>query len=149
MAEWYWHVHHNELCEPLTEPLENRIAHIRKNKPQGEIKTRLRLMRLVTDPLPLQLLEAHEACREAYNSRQEAYTAYWKVCNSYPGGGKACMAAEVAYEVASIAYSKSQTKYRKLYRAFLPELETLHELSCLDCPWNGHTIFPRLQEGKG
>ena len=30
--KWYWHVHHDILVEPLTEPIENRIAFIKKNK---------------------------------------------------------------------------------------------------------------------
>lgn len=47
-----WHVHHETLVEPLTEPIENRIAYIRKDKPAGEIELRLRLLKPVRGSLP-------------------------------------------------------------------------------------------------
>src|SRR3990167_903793 len=42
-----WHVHHDVLCERLTEPIELRIEYIRDNKPKNEIETRLRLLKVV------------------------------------------------------------------------------------------------------
>ena len=30
---WYWHVHHDQLGEPLTEPIETRIAYVLSTKP--------------------------------------------------------------------------------------------------------------------
>ena len=44
-----WHVHHDKLCERLTEPIESRIECIRDNKPKNEIDTRLRLLKVVKD----------------------------------------------------------------------------------------------------
>src|SRR3989304_1863959 len=43
--KYAWHVHHETLIEPLTEPIKNRIRFIKANKPDDEIETRLRLMR--------------------------------------------------------------------------------------------------------
>src|SRR3989304_1208638 len=40
-VQMYWHIHHQQLAEPLTEPLKNRIAYIKKDKPKDEIKLRL------------------------------------------------------------------------------------------------------------
>jgi hypothetical protein len=48
-VEYYWHVHHERLVEALTEPIENRIAYIKSNKPQTEIETRLKLLHKVKD----------------------------------------------------------------------------------------------------
>jgi len=46
---YYWHIHHKRLMEAATEPIANRIAYIRENKPASEVPTRLRLLRAVTD----------------------------------------------------------------------------------------------------
>ena len=48
----YWHIHHDILLEPLTEPIENRIQFIKVNKPKNEVETRLRLMKPVRGKLP-------------------------------------------------------------------------------------------------
>ena len=47
-----WHIHHGILWEPLTEPIENRIAYIKSNKPTHEQATRLRLLKKIKGPLP-------------------------------------------------------------------------------------------------
>ena len=44
-TKFYWHIHHDQLLEPLTEPLKNRIKFIKKNKPKHEIKLRLKLLK--------------------------------------------------------------------------------------------------------
>jgi len=48
----WWHVHHNKLWEPLTEPIRNRINHIKNNKPKEEIELRLRLLKPVLGEFP-------------------------------------------------------------------------------------------------
>ena len=72
---FYWHVHHQNLCEMLTEPVENRIAYIKANKPKSEIETRLRLLKPVQHPerLPAEWVEAHQKWVEAYKKWVEAY----------------------------------------------------------------------------
>ena len=42
------HIHHETVAEPLTEPIEARIAYILTQKPKAEQALRLRLMRPVT-----------------------------------------------------------------------------------------------------
>ena len=49
MTTYAWHVHHDRLVEPLTEPIETRIAYIKANKPDAERGLRLRLLRVVKD----------------------------------------------------------------------------------------------------
>lgn len=43
----YWHIHHDQLVENLTEPLKNRIDYIKKEKSKDEIKLRLKLFKKV------------------------------------------------------------------------------------------------------
>ena len=69
MTEYYWHVHHTVLCEPLTEPIENRIAYIKASKREAEIETRLRLMAPVRGKLPA----AYAKARAAYDKARAAY----------------------------------------------------------------------------
>jgi len=51
-ADLWWHVHHNKLWEPLTEPIRNRINYIKNNKPKEEIELRLRLLKPVLGEFP-------------------------------------------------------------------------------------------------
>ncbi len=48
----WWHVHHEELYEQLTEPIRNRINYIKKDKPKNEIELRLKLLKPVLGELP-------------------------------------------------------------------------------------------------
>jgi len=59
----YWHPNHDILLKWTTEPIENRIAYIKNNKPAHEIKTRLRLLKPVRGKLPeaVDKLEAERA----------------------------------------------------------------------------------------
>ena len=43
----YWHIHHDQLVENLTEPLKNRIKFIKEKKPEDERKLRLKLLKKV------------------------------------------------------------------------------------------------------
>ena len=64
---WMWCVHHEVLCEPLTEPLSNRIAYINTMKAAAERPRRLEELRPVLHPerLPVAWREAYRACQEA------------------------------------------------------------------------------------
>ena len=50
--QWYWHIHHKILVEMLTEPLQNRIDYIKKNKPSHEVALRLKFIKKVQGVLP-------------------------------------------------------------------------------------------------
>jgi hypothetical protein len=47
----YWHIHHQQLVENLTEPLKNRIAYIKSDKPKEEQAIRLKLLKKVKCPI--------------------------------------------------------------------------------------------------
>ncbi len=66
------HLHHEIGCEPLIEPIENRISFILKNKDRAEQALRLRLMRVVRAETLRRLLP-----KKAYAKWKKAY-AKWR-----------------------------------------------------------------------
>jgi len=142
VADWYWHIHHETICEPLTEPLQNRLDYIRDNKPSGEVETRLRLIAPVTIALPPELDKAREASVKA----REAYVKAW--ADAAPELERLhaidCCEASVKAWAASV---KAGEAYVKARVDAAPELERLHAIDCPaalagTCPWDGNTIFP-------
>lgn len=124
-----WHVHHNMLCEPLTEPAENRIAYILANKPKREQVIRLRLMRPVQS-------EAAAAARKIYD---EAAAAGRKIYD------QAVAAARKTYDQAVAPAWKTYTKaVAPAWKTYAKAAAAAHAAECPDCPWNGETIFPPL-----
>ena len=113
---YYWHVHHEVLCEALTEPIQNRIDYIKSSKPKDEIETRLRCMTPVLHPkkLPVKWREAYAKRSEAYEKRSEAYAKR----------------------------SEAYAKWEEADAECLPQIEALHKKEHPDCPWDGKTIFP-------
>jgi len=108
-----WHVHHEILAEPLTEPIEDRIAYIRESKPIAEQELRLRLLKPVVGILPAK----YAAARAGYNAARAGYNAAW-----------------AEYDAARARYDAAGAEYT-------PEIEALHLQECPNCPWNGETIF--------
>lgn len=53
-AKWFWCLHHEQLCEELTEPVKNRIGYIQKHKPEEEQTVRFRNLRPVKNPAHLE-----------------------------------------------------------------------------------------------
>lgn len=51
-TDFWWHVHHQELVEQLTEPVRARINYIKKGKPKDEIELRLKLLKPVLGDIP-------------------------------------------------------------------------------------------------
>ena len=52
MADFWWHIHHEKLVEQLTEPIRARINYIKKEKPEDEVKLRLKLLKPVLGKIP-------------------------------------------------------------------------------------------------
>ena len=71
------HLHHEVGCEPLIEPIENRISFILKNKDRAEQALRLRLMRVVRAKTLRRLLPKDAEWEKADAEREKAY-AEWK-----------------------------------------------------------------------
>lgn len=133
MVEFAWHIHHEVLVEPLTEPIENRIAFIKKTKHLDEIPTRLRLLKKVQGALPKAVVTAAEAYARAYSALEDAR----HVCTET--GNCNCNAAIDAYEIAENSYMEAIALYKV-------EIEALHATECPDCPWDGTSIFPKKDE---
>ena len=117
-----WHIHHDQLIELLTEPLQNRIDYIKANKPEAEIPIRLKWLTPVQHPekVPEEFVKA----REAYDKAWEAYDK-----------------ARGAYVKAREAYDKAQEAYVKAWEDYKPQIEALHREEHPGCPWNGRTLF--------
>ena len=67
IGTWFWAVHHMVVCEPLTEPLVNRIRYILTSKDLSERSIRLMALRPVMAPdnLPEPLVKARVECDKA------------------------------------------------------------------------------------
>ena len=154
--KWYWHVHHDILVEPLTEPIENRIAFIKANKPKEEVETRLRLLKPIKALLPVDVVktweaydkarEAHDKAWEAYDKAWEAYDKAWeayvKAWEAYDKAREAYVKAREAGDKAWEAYDKAREAYNKTLNDHKDEIDALHREECPNCPWDGETIFP-------
>ena len=114
MSKIYWHIHHDVLCEPLTEPLRKRKDYIRENKPKEEVVYRLAIIKPVKGNLPPEV-------DKAWAARDEA---------------------SAAYDEASAAYGKAWAARDEALAACSKELQALHDQQC-DCKWDGKTIFGR------
>ena len=68
----WWCVHHAVRLEPLTEPIENRVAYIRSSKAAHEVETRLRALRPVVGPLPPAVQKADADRQKADADLQKA-----------------------------------------------------------------------------
>ena|SRR3990167_2334025 len=79
---FYWHIHHNKLCELLIEPLKERIAFIKKDKPKEEVSLRLKLLKPVKGKLPKGLVGAGKAYHKAWDAYVKAGEIYNKTLKS-------------------------------------------------------------------
>ena len=128
-AQLYWHIHHGTLMEPLTEPIENRIAYIKAQEPLGEQEPRLRLLKPVVGSLPAKFVTAvanfdtavanFDAARAKYDATRDRYYTAWD-----------------RYYTARAEYDATLAKYA-------PKIKALHRLECPNCPWDGRTISPK------
>jgi len=136
MTTFYWHVHHESLIEPLTEPIENRIAYIKARKPKREVATRLRWMTPLQGKLPVALVKPWAAYGKAL-------AAYDNVRAAYDNAARAAYDnVRAAYDNVRAAHDKAWAAYYKAWAAAMPALEALHAKEHPGCPWDGRTIFP-------
>ena len=130
---YYWHIHHDILCEGTTD-IEERIAYVKNNKPTSEISLRLKLMEKVKSPSKLELKEADQKWMEADQKWKEAYQKWeeavqkWKVADQKWGE---------AYQ----KWKEADQKRDEVYRQHKPQLEALHKIEHPNCPWDGKSIF--------
>src|SRR6185295_9413403 len=141
VGQWYWHVHHEELAEVLTDPIEDRIEWITTGKPAHERETRLRLMTPIRGTVPAALVAAWEA----YFAANAAADAAWQhVFTTYPYPEHYFETKEyAAYRTLQNAAHDAHDAAWDALNAAQSELEALHKTEHPDCPWDGNTIFPR------
>lgn len=116
------HIHHEAPVELLTEPIENRIAYIRSEKPEAEQALRLRLMRPVSTA---------------------AWADYeWAVAPAWADYERIEDKAWAEYERV-----KAWAEYERVKAAAWAEYKRFvavaHAAVCPtpDCPWDGFSIF--------
>jgi hypothetical protein len=152
-SNFYWHIHHETLVEPATEPIENRIRYIRNYKQPSEVGTRLRLLKPVKGKLPVAITKAWDAYvktqalrQVASNHLDKARRAQEAASTLYRKNGNRQKALDEAFSVyaaARDAADQTWTTFDQLTRGKCPEaLNALHRKECKNCPWDGKTIFP-------
>ena len=139
--KFYWHIHHDVLLEPLTEPLKNRIEYIKNNKSKNEIELRLKLLKPVKGKLPDEVIKAGEAYYKAQETSDKVWEAYYK---TWEASDKSWEVFDKAWEVYAKAWEtrdEARRAYDKILKKYSKEINELHEKECPNCPWNGKTIF--------
>ena len=151
----YWHGWHNQLCAYL-DP-EARAQEIRETKPGEELPTRFRLMQPVRGRLPAAVVSTSRAFFRAQakfgltRARYDlARAKFSQPCAKYDLPGAKYEQARVkvnrAWGKHELAWGKREQAWGKREQAwgkYAPQIEALHKLECLDCPWDGKTIFPK------
>jgi hypothetical protein len=160
--KFYWHIHHMILVEPEAQPIKERIKYIKEYKSQGEIETRLRLLKPVKGELPVAVLSAGKSYAKALVTLHKAFAADEKACNAANKADAACIEnpksakARKAYNKAKRfssrmfaanmrarrVYNTEETAYDQAILGNYPALKALHRQECPNCPWDGKTIFP-------
>ena len=138
----FWHIHHSDWLLNWSFDIQERIDYIKAEKPKHEVETRLRLLKPVQGALPPQLVQAWAAYDKTGTAYAKAKAAYDKAKAAYVRAYDDYDKAGTAYAKAKSAYVRAGTAYAKVYNNCLPQLEALHAIECLDCPWDGTTIFP-------
>ena len=133
--KWYFHIHHDILVEPLTEPIKNRIKFIKENKPKDEIKLRLKLMKPVKGKLPKEFIEAGQKYVEAGQKYVKAEQKYDEARQKYVEAGQKYFEVELKYFEARQKFDEARQKYE-------PQIIALHKKECPNCPWKNGSIFP-------
>ena len=153
--KFYWHLHHDVLLEPLTEPLKNRIEYIKESKPKNEIELRLKLLKPVRGKLPDEIIKVGEAYYKAQETSDKArktyykaWETYYKMDETYNEAKEACDKIGEAYDKtgetyneAKEVYNEAKKVYDKTLKKYSKEINELHEKECPNCSWNGKTIF--------
>ena len=119
--------------------IEDRIAYIKEHKPKRERPLRLKLLKIVEEPLPPKLAEgfaarekayaawvkADAAWEKAYAAREKAHAAWWKA-------DAAWWKANAAWWEADAARQKAYAAWEKIINS--PEGVAFHKQVC-GCAW--------------
>jgi hypothetical protein len=147
LGSLWWCIHHEVILEPLTEPIENRVRFIRERKAAHEVETRLRAMRPVKGPLPMEVQQAGAAWQQAYAAWRQAGAAWQQAGAAWQQAYAAWQQAYAAWQQAYAAYQQADAAWRQALREHAPEIDALFAVECADVPWGPDgLVFP--ESGK-
>ena len=152
---WAIHLHHDMLVE-WCEDYKERKKYIIENKGKNEIKTRLRLFKLLpkkaVSEIPIAYraackawLEADKAWLDADKAYQEAYEAWLDAGSAYQEAGNAYhRAADKAWRDAGKAWLEADKAWRETYEEWRDaDKAKFHEKWCGCKAWNGEKLIFR------
>ena len=151
---WYWHLHHNDLLE-WCYGYQERLDYIQEHKPSQELALRLQLFQPVRGEVPAALDQAWRAfaqARQAYDQARQGRDEAWQSCSQAELARDEAMResgqAWQTYEQSCRTFSLATKAVDQAWQEAQPEINALHSLECLNCPWDGETIFPTKKEAK-
>lgn len=154
-----WHCYHDHLCGWDTTARQDRIADIRKYKPEGEIALRLKLFHPMS-AVATALLPAYNAAVKRADAllekrRRRAQARDYKrvlaadaVMRAAKGRAREnaglifCNEKEAAWQEYKVTMLRAEEAALRVKTRARAALEARHKIECPNCPWNGETIFP-------
>ncbi|MBI2676519.1 MAG: hypothetical protein HYX21_00995 [Candidatus Yanofskybacteria bacterium] len=103
----------------------------------------------------------YDEARRVYNKAGQVYDesvwvhikanrVYVEAERVYDGPRQVRVEAGLVYDIAGRVYDEAGRVFNEAHRAYdkvlnknMPAIEALHRIECPNCPWNGHTIFPK------
>ncbi|MEK7151581.1 MAG: hypothetical protein AAB784_02630 [Patescibacteria group bacterium] len=138
---FFWHVHHRKLIEWCFDYTE-RATYIKNSKPENERTLHLRLFKPVIGSLPEEVTKAGQVYIQAKRAYDQAWQAYYdRTRQAYDPARQAYYQAKRAYNQAWQVYIQAEQVYERALKDNTQVINALHLIECLNCPWNGHTIF--------
>jgi hypothetical protein len=128
------HMGHNGpwLLIKTRKEFEDRHAEIRARKPAAEQPLRLKLLKIVNDPLPPELQKAYAAWHKAYTAWPKAHATWYKAYTARHRAYAARLKAYAAWMKADAAWLKADAAWLKAI--VTPTGAKFHEKVC-GCAW--------------
>ena len=106
------------LIKALKDVRERRVS-IKANKPKHEVPLRLKLLKIIQEPLPLTLRKANAAWVKAYAARDKAYAARDKANAAWVKANATRVKANAAWVKAYAARDKAYAARHKANAAWV------------------------------
>ena len=135
----FWHCHHDVLCEYVHD-YQERVDCIKKEKPEDEVETRLKLFKKVKGKLPKEFVEIAKKRDETREKYHKAWEKYHKAWEKYNEAEKKYYEAWEKYYEAEKKYFEVMQKYLKAMQKYRPQIEKLHKKECGCSEWDGEEI---------
>jgi len=141
----FWHFREDALLGQCHKPRE-RAEDIRghKTRPLSKRELQLKLFQPVKGQLPQELVDVGNAYSEAeiacFETGKKA-SSVREVKEQFEALKDPLSEESRVWDKAYNAWEKTGRAYDRALYVHRDEIEALHEQECLDCPWNGVTIF--------